>query len=299
MEAKVNYARVGLFVVLLGAALVVLLIWLGRRESRRVYDHYDVYVRESVTGLNIGASVKYLGVDIGYLKEMVVDPEHPEQLRLTLSVSEETPVTEETVAYLEFQGLTGVAVVNLAGGRRESPLLTAKPEERYPVIKNVPSFYARFEQGLSRLLTDPSLPRLVDHLDNLALRTQSLVDEENRAAFKQLLIEAAKIAGTLDQMTERVDAQLPTLLDHLQVSSRALREMSGKAAQTSAMLERLVNQNQVRIEEFTGETLTEAGLLITELRELTATSKRLASQLEREPNALIFGKSQRPRGPGE
>lgn len=299
MEAKVNYARVGLFVVLLGAALVVLLIWLGRRESRRVYDHYDVYVRESVTGLNIGASVKYLGVDIGYLKEMVVDPEHPEQLRLTLSVSEETPVTEETVAYLEFQGLTGVAVVNLAGGRRESPLLTAKPGERYPVIKNVPSFYARFEQGLSRLLTDPSLPRLVDHLDNLALRTQSLVDEENRAAFKQLLIEAAKIAGTLDQMTERVDAQLPIVLDHLQESSRSISEMSSNAARTSAMLERLVNQNQVRIEEFTGETLTEAGLLITELRELTATSKRLASQLEREPNALIFGKSQRPRGPGE
>lgn len=299
METKVNYARVGLFVVLLGAALVVLLIWLGRRESRRVYDHYDVYVRESVTGLGVGASVKYLGVDIGYLKEMVVDPENYQQLRLTLSVSEETPVTEETVAYLEFQGLTGVAVVNLAGGRRESPLLTAKPGERYPVIKNVPSFYARFEQGLSRLLTDTSLPRLVDHLDNLAVRTQSLVDEENRAAFKQLLIETAKIAGTLDQMTERVDAQLPTLLDHLQESSRALREMSNKAAQTSAMLERLVNQNQARIEEFTGETLTEAGLLITELRELTATSKRLASQLEREPNALIFGKSQRPRGPGE
>ncbi|MCG3117163.1 MAG: MlaD family protein [Candidatus Manganitrophus sp. SA1] len=299
MEAKVNYARVGLFVILLGAALVVLLIWLGRRESRRVYDHYDVYVRESVTGLNIGASVKYLGVDIGYLKEMVVDPENYQRLRLTLSVSEETPVTEETVAYLEFQGLTGVAVVNLAGGRRGSPLLTAKPGERYPVIKNVPSFYARFEQGLSRLLTDPSLPRLVDHLDNLALRTQSLVDEENRAAFKQMLVETAKIAGTLDQMTERVDAQLPTLLDHFQESSRALREMSDKAAQTSAMLERLVNQNQARIEEFTGQTLAEAGLLITELRELTATSKRLAAQLEREPNALIFGKSQRPRGPGE
>lgn len=299
METKVNYARVGLFVILLGAALVVLLIWLGRRESRRVYDHYDVYVRESVTGLNIGASVKYLGVDIGYLKEMVVDPENPEQLRLTLSISQETPVKEDTVAYLEFQGLTGVAVVNLAGGRRESPLLTAKSGERYPVIKNVPSFYARFEQGLSRLLTDPSLPRLVDRLDNLALHTQSLIDEENRAAFKQLLVETAKIAGTLDQMTERVDAQLPTLLDHLQESSRALRKMSDKAAQTSTMLEGLVNRNQARIEEFTGETLTEAGLLITELRELTATSKRLAAQLEREPNALIFGKSQRPRGPGE
>ena len=299
MEAKVNYARVGLFVVLLGAALVAVVIWLGRRESRRVYDHYDVYVRESVTGLNVGAPVKYLGVDIGYLKEMVVDPENPQQLRLTLSVSHDTPVKEDTVAFLEFQGLTGVAVVNLTGGRSESPPLTAKPGERYPVIKNVPSFYARFEQALSRLFADPTLPRLVSHLENLAGNAQSLVDEENRAAFKQLLTETAKTAGTLDRMTGRVDAQLPTLLDHLQESSRTLLEMSNKAAQTSALLERLVNRNQARLEEFTGQTLTEAGLLITELRELTATSRRLAKQLEREPNALIFGKSQRPRGPGE
>lgn len=299
METKVNYARVGLFVVLLGAALVVLLIWLGRRESRRVYDHYDVYVRESVTGLNIGASVKYLGVDIGYLKEMVIDPENPEQLRLTLSVSEETPVKEDTVAFLEFQGLTGVAVVNLAGGGRESPPLRAKPGERYPVIENVPSLYARLEGGLRRLVSDPTLPRLVTRLESLAADTQSMVDEENRAAFKQLLAETAKIAGTLDRMTGRVDAQLPIVLDHLQESSRSISEMSSNAARTSAMLERLVSRNQARIEEFTGQTLTEAGLLIMELRELTATSKRLAAQLEREPNALIFGRSRHPRGPGE
>lgn len=299
METKVNYARVGLFVVLLGAALVVLLIWLGRRESRRVYDHYDVYVRESVTGLSVGASVKYLGVDIGYLKEMVVDPENPEQLRLTLSVSEETPVKEDTVAFLEFQGLTGVAVVNLAGGGRESPPLRAKPGERYPVIENVPSLYARLEGGLRRLVSDPTLPRLVTRLESLAADTQSLVDEENRAAFKQLLTETAKIAGTLDRMTGRVDAQLPIVLDHLQESSRSISEMSSNAARTSAMLERLVSRNQARIEEFTGQTLTEAGLLIMELRDLTATSKRLAAQLEREPNALIFGRSRHPRGPGE
>ncbi|MDC4206339.1 MAG: hypothetical protein MPW14_02875 [Candidatus Manganitrophus sp.] len=148
-------------------------------------------------------------------------------------------------------------------------------------------------------MSDPTLPRLVTRLENLAADTQSLVDEENRAAFKQLLAETAKIAGTLDRMTGRVDAQLPIVLDHLQKSSRSISEMSSNAARTSAMLELLVSRNQARIEEFTGQTLTEAGLLITELRELTATSKRLAAQLEREPNALIFGRSRHPRGPGE
>lgn len=299
METKVNYARVGLFVVLLGAALLAVILWLGQRESREAYDHYDVYVRESVTGLSVSAAVKYLGVDVGYLKEMVVDPENPQQLRLTLSVSHDTVVTEETVAFLEFQGLTGVAVVNLTGGSRDAPPLTARPGERYPVIKNVPSLYARLDQAIYRVLSDQSLPQLIDNLNSLALNTRSLTDGENQAALRQLLTETAKVAGNLDRMTRRVDAQLPMLLGHLEESSRALREMSIKGVETTAMLESLIRRNRAGLEEFTCQTLAEAGLLITELRELTATSKRLAVQLEREPNALIFGKGGRPRGPGE
>lgn len=274
MEQKVNYTRVGLFVFLFGAALVGVILWLGKREYRKDYRYYDVYVQESVSGLSVDGLVKYHGVDVGYVKEMVVDPNHPEQVRLTLAVAPETPVKEDTAAVLEFQGLTGVALVNLTHGSRESPPLTARPGERRPVIKNTPSLYARFE----RVFYDPSLPRLIDNLNTLTLNTQALVDEENRAAVRQLLVETAKIARSVDRMTGSVGAQLPIILDHLQASSRAF---------------------QVSLDAFTGQTLAESGLLVAELRQLTATTKRLAAQLEREPNALIFGKAPLPRGPGE
>ncbi|MBI3803444.1 MAG: MCE family protein [Nitrospirae bacterium] len=295
MEQKVNYTRVGLFVLLFGAALVGVLLWLGKREYRKEYRHYYVYVQESVTGLSVDASVKYHGVDVGYLREMVVDPNRPEQVRLTLSVAPETPVKIDTEAVLEFQGLTGVALINLTNGSRESPPLTARPGERYPVIQNTPSLYAL----LSRALTDPSLPRLIHHLDDLTVNTQTLVNDENRAAVRQLLTETAKITQTVDRMTERVGEQLPILLTRLQESSQALQEMSNRAVQTSAMVERLIDHNRASLDVFTGQTLTESGLLVSELRQLTATTKRLASKLEREPNALIFGKGPLPRGPGE
>jgi phospholipid/cholesterol/gamma-HCH transport system substrate-binding protein len=45
--------------------------------------------------------------------------------------------------------------------------------------------------------------------------------------------------------------------------------------------------------------LPESGLLIAELRQLTATLQRLASELEREPSALVFGRARPLRGPGE
>lgn len=299
MEARVNYARVGLFVVLLGAALVAMIVWLGKGASRRDFNYYHVYVRESVTGLNVNASVKYLGVNVGYLKELAVDPEDPAQVRLTLAISLDAPVKEDTVAYLEFQGLTGIALVNLTGGGRASPPLTVRPGERYPVIKNVPSLYARLNEGLQHLLSNPTLPQLAANLNGLAADSRSLVDEENRAAFRRLLAETGKIAGSLDRMTGAAEARLPAMLDHLQESARSLREMSSEAAEASAAVKRLVDQNRAGVEAFTGQTLTESALLIAELRQLTASSKRLVSQLEREPNALIFGQSRRPTGPGE
>ena len=43
----------------------------------------------------------------------------------------------------------------------------------------------------------------------------------------------------------------------------------------------------------------ETGLLITELRQLTGTLNRVAQELEREPNALVLGRTPPPRGPGE
>jgi phospholipid/cholesterol/gamma-HCH transport system substrate-binding protein len=167
------------------------------------------------------------------------------------------------------------------------------------VIKNVPSLYARLDQAISTLLSDPSLPRLAANLNQLTVNAEALTDRENRDALRQLLAETAKVTRTLERMTGRVDAQLPVMLEQTRESIRALREMSNEAAQTGVMVERLVDQNRAGIAAFTGQTLAESGLLVTEVRQLTATLTRLASQLEREPNALLFGKTPLPRGPGE
>ena len=140
MEPKVNYMIVGLFVVLLGVALLGGILWLSRTDYRGVYDRYYSYMTESVSGLSTDASVKYRGVDVGRVKEIVLDPANPEEVRLALDLVRGTPVKENTVAVLETQGLTGLTTVNLTGGTRDSPLLTAKPGETYPVIKSGPSF---------------------------------------------------------------------------------------------------------------------------------------------------------------
>ena len=161
MEPKVNYAIVGLFVVLLASALTGVALWLGKGEYRKTYDRYYAYMTESVSGMSVNSPVKYRGVDVGRVKEILLNPEDPEEVRLTIDILRGTPVKEDTLAVLDTQGLTGLAFVNLAGGSRESPTLIAKEGQEYPAIKTGPSLLYRLDEALTKLLADKAITRLL------------------------------------------------------------------------------------------------------------------------------------------
>lgn len=311
MEPKVNYLVVGGFVVGLGVVLVGLVLWLGQGYDRTVYDQYYAYMEESVTGLNVNASVKYRGVEVGRVKEIVLNPENPEQVRLTLEIARGTPIKQDTVAILDVQGLTGLAIVDLTGGTREAPPLVAQPGQELPVIQTGPSLLVRFDRAVTRLLTN--LNRITEDID-------ALVEEKNRAAMSQLLSDlttvthalagrrgaiekgltnAASTLENLARVTRTMNAQVPVLLEHMNRSVATLEGMSQTVTDTSTALKKVIQTTEPRLERFSRDTLTEAGELVTELRELTATLQRVARQVEQEPSSLLFGRSSESRGPGE
>ena len=320
MEPKVNYTVVGLFVTLLGTALLAGVLWLSRTDYRGVYDRYYTYMTESVTGLSTDSAVKYRGVDVGRVKEIVLNPKNPEEVRIALDLVRGTPVKADTVALLETQGLTGIATVNLTGGSRDAPFLTVKPGAEFPVIKSRPSFFSRLDNALSRVLDDESLPRLLANLNDLAQDARGVVDLQSRADLKRILADLAKVTGALSSrraelgdgiaradaafehfadLSKKMDEQLPELLDQGKASIRSIRHMTEEIARTSASIQSALDENRSEIGQFTGQTLAEAGSLVSDLRQLTATLQRLAQDLEREPNVLIFGRSRPGRGPGE
>ena len=161
MEPRVNFTLVGLFVLVLIAVLGGVVLWLGEGDYRKVYDRYYAFLDESVSGLSVNSPVKYRGVEVGRVKEIALNPDNPEQVRLTLDIARGTPLKEDTLAVLDSQGLTGLAIVNLTGGSRGSPPLAAKPDHEYPEIKSGPSLLYRLDTALSRLLADQSLTRLL------------------------------------------------------------------------------------------------------------------------------------------
>ncbi len=311
MEPKVNYVLVGLFVLALVAILLSVVLWLGKGDYRATYDRYYVFMQESVAGLSTNAPVKYHGVEVGYVADVVLNPENPQEVRLTLDIVHNTPIKQDTVAVQYVQGLTGFAIIDLSGGSRESPPLTAKPGEAYPVIKSKPSFFVRLDETGTRLMVN---------LNQLLEDTRSLVDEESRAALKQILtdlatlthtlaiqskhldegiVSAAEAARNLAKLTRSLNERLPALMEALEQSLLALRDTTEDISLTSRAVGEIVDEARPNIEQFSRQTLAETGLLIAELRELTASLNRVAQQLEAEPESLIFGRQPPPPGPGE
>ena len=320
MEPKVNYVVVGAFVVLLSSTVLGIILWLGKTDYRGIYDRYYVYTRESVAGLSVDSTVKYRGVDVGRVKEVVLNPDNSEEVRVSLDIVGGTPVKSDTEALLVTQGLTGLVTLNLTGGSRDAPPLEAVAGQAHPVIKSAPSLFGRLDRVLSQVLSEQGLSNLVANLNGLAQNASSALDEENRKALRQILKDLSEVARTLaargDQvdrgvqsaaqaaeqaarLTEHLGKQLPVLLDRVNKSAAGLQQMTEELTRTSRSVGEVIGSSKPDIERFSRQTLADTGLLITELRQLTATLNRVAQQIERQPNVLVLGRTAPLKGPGE
>ena len=320
MEPKGNYLLAGSFVLVLSIVTLGLVVWLGKSDYRGVYDRYEAYMRQSVSGLSVNSSVKYRGVDVGRVKDIALNPENTEEVRLSLDILQGTPIKTDTVATLETQGLTGLAVLNLEGGSRDAPSLVAETGQEFPVIQSRPSLFFRLDMALSRLLSEESLSRLFKNLNDFSENALAMLSEENRVHIERTLADLSTISRTLagqnDAVTHAIETasesmdnlaiftstineEIPPLLTRMNASTMAVNQVTEKLARTGQVVEAVVQDSRPDIERFTQETLGETGLLITELRDLTATLQRVVQQIEQHPDSLVFGRVTPPKGPGE
>jgi phospholipid/cholesterol/gamma-HCH transport system substrate-binding protein len=333
MESKVNFAVVGVFVLILGGLLIGGILWLSSDKSyRRAYDTYLVYMGESVSGLNQDAPVRYRGVQVGSVYRIELAPGNAELVQLTLHIEHGTPVKQDTLAVLRVQGLTGIAHVELSGDSRNAPPLKPGPGEKYPVIRTRPSLMLRLDTAVTALLTN---------LNRSSENVNALLDEENRLALRRTLANLERLSGALAERTGTIDAglnhasramentsrltalastELPQLSQRIQRSADAFDRMTNETALTMENVTQLLQRIQRSadtfdrmanegaragsntantIESVRAEALPEARQAITELRELTASLRRFSVALEQNPGILVQGRPAVPPGPGE
>jgi phospholipid/cholesterol/gamma-HCH transport system substrate-binding protein len=311
MDPRINYTLVGLFVLVLGSGIIAAAIWLSGRGDERAYETYVAYVGESVAGLNPRAAVKYRGVNVGTVRRIGLDKEG--RVRLLLDIQVGTPLTDDTAAVLSSLGITGLAFVDLKAVGRTSGRACrkiGKADESFPEIRTCPSLLAEVS----------SLPMevkaAVRQLEQVAASVQRfLAAPDTRGTLVQVLRNLERISGTLaadDQAIietlRRVNAilgdtadatrRLPAVVDHAGDTFAAFQGTTASIQTTVANLDGLIAELRADLKRVSDGTVAQSEPLIAEMRQATLALKRLAGDLDRQPNLLIYGRRRLP-GPGE
>ncbi len=105
---------------------------------------------------------------------MYIDHRNASRVQVIVDIDSATPVSEESVAELSQQGVTGVLFIDLLRNAGNKPLLESVPSERYPVIRSSKS-------NIDLLLA--SLPEMVGRASDVLGRVELLLDADNLKAI--------------------------------------------------------------------------------------------------------------------
>ncbi len=272
METNIKYTLVGAFVISLIAMLVFSIIWLSSGFSSGNNAYYEIYMRESVAGLNVDSVVEFNGVNVGTVKKVEIDPKNPRLVYVLLSIKKSTPISQGTKATLNTKGLTGIAYVALEDDGSNPQPLAKQANEPYPVINTAPSFFWRIDTGMKRFN---------ENITQVAKALQALLDEENLQSIKEILIDLRHITRVLASNTAQINAIIHN------------------TAEASAQFIPSIQSGEALLRTMNSQILPAASKAMLNLEVITNNLSAVSREIKDNPAVMIRGKAEQALGPGE
>ena len=218
METKANHLAVGVFVLIAVAGFFAFVMWLGKTELDREVDAYHIYFRGSVSGLTSSSTVRYRGVPVGTVTDIVIDPNNSEQVLVTIEVTGGTPIQGRTPPpRSRCRASLAWSTSRSAAGAKDSPRLVAKEGQPLPVVASVPS-------ALEALFKD--IPRAIVRFTDLVERATLLLSDENMQAITDTLQSVRRLGDTLAASSDDVGALTADVAVTAAEIRRAAEEMN-------------------------------------------------------------------------
>ncbi len=315
MENKAHALAAGAFVMAVAALLVAMAWWLSREGGVRVT--YELSSREPVTGLFLQAAVRFKGVPVGKVTAISFDAKVPGNVLVRVAVDTNAPITQATFGTLGYQGVTGIAHVQLDDG--------AGPKTPLESIDGSPPRIP-MRPGLMGRITDQGTQLLVQ-VEEATRRINQLLSPANQ----QLLMGAVGSAGEAAQGYRQLAADLravlatpagvpkisvPELMNTTRSTLQSLQATSGETRQAvgevGQAVRRLNEQGGAvdRLSEGVDALAHSADTLnattLPRLNRMTEDATRAARQVGRtaghlseNPQSLLYGNGPVAPGPGE
>lgn len=303
MENKAHALMAGLFTIVLLAAAVFIGIWLNR--DRVEYVPYQIATKLSVPGLNPQAAVRYRGLDVGKVDDITFDPQVVGQILVHISVKPDTPITQSTFATLGYQGVTGIAYVQLDDDGSKPVKLHSTPEQ----VARIEMRPSLFDQLQTRGLA------ILQQTEEVAKRINNMLEPANQKAILDAFDNVSKAATEIESIPRQLEptlARLPAVTTQAQKSLASLDALSRDASALASSLNSIatkmnapggtlstITDTAARLgsvaERIEHDTLPLAGDARSSIRALN----RALDNFSERPQSVLFGSPDIAPGPGE
>ena len=315
MENKAHAMAAGIFVALLTAVVLGLASWLTRETGVR--DTYEISTRETVTGLQEQAPVRFRGVDVGKVRRIGFDPKATGNVLVRLEVDRDTPLTRDTFATLSYQGVTGLAFIQLSDHGKPAPKLVPD-DDNPPRIPLEPGLLSRLEEKGEVIL---------ERVQEVTERVNTLLGEPNQKRIADALEGISQAAGAPNQLARRIDTTMTqrvdpaiaqatitlkgvqTTVDRFRVTADQVGSAAAQFGQTAEKLnapggplQRIGEGTDALahvVETFSATTLPRINRATEETTSTVRTLRRAINELTENPQMLIYGEGKAQPGPGE
>ncbi len=209
--------RLGIFLTVSAALLLILVgYFTARGLFERKESYFVAYQNISVSGLEIGSPVKYMGINVGSIADIRISPIDVSTIIVELALQEDTPVKEDAVADIVAMGITGLRTIEIRGGTQEADFLEPgdyiQPGTSFAedITGKAEDIYFRLEDVLNNL-------QVFTHPDNMQAFTQTakdistFTDQATRtvAGIDELIVEnredIRQSTMAINQFTQELD----------------------------------------------------------------------------------------------
>ncbi len=315
MENKSHALAAGIFVVVISALLALMGLWLTR--DRTDYTLYELSTKDSVSGLQPEAPVRYKGVAVGKVTRIGFDPQVPGNVLIRIAVNESAPISPTTFATLGYQGVTGLAHVQLddanaplkppAPGQSGLPRLPLKSSPLSQIAEQGPAILAKVQEATERLNTllgDQNQARFAQALDNLAKASASantLVQRLDNTVATKLDPALATVPGVAQDARATLQS-LRVAGDNAAAAASEVRGAVAKLSATGGPLDQIADGAQslsAAADRFGRVSLPRLNNAADEAARAARRLGRTASGISDNPQSLIYGNGSALPGPGE
>ena len=305
METRANYVLIGAFVLMGAIALALFTVWIAGSPFNRSYNEYDVVFTGPVNGLSEGGEVRFNGIKVGEVQRLSLDREDPNRVIARVRVASETPVRTDSVAQLDFLGITGVTFIQIRAGSADKPLLRSDEFDEPPVImtertaldelfsggQDLMSVTGDTLNNFNRMLSDENVESITGILNNLEIITNKLaqydgvIDRAGNAvaSFDRAAIALASAAESVDVAAQDISAVATgaqPAIDDLGPAMADAREAIANLSNVAASLESSLTPTA-------GRALEQFSLAAADLRVLMGRLNGLVGEVEQDPSRLL------------